>query len=116
MRFVWVRHQSPPKSKTNSKRLRVIKSAAGASGRLLRCLELDGVRGGRPSETWRSRASVAYWRGIRGWTQVQLAKESKVRRNVIADVERQARNVSLSVIERLARALGVALSQLLGMP
>jgi transcriptional regulator with XRE-family HTH domain len=61
-------------------------------------------------------ANLVHWRGIRGWTQEQLARESNVDRAVIADVERQARNVSLRVLEQLARALGVALTQLLAAP
>jgi transcriptional regulator with XRE-family HTH domain len=61
-------------------------------------------------------SNLVHWRGVRGWTQEKLAKEANVNRAVIADVERQARNVSLSVLERLARALGVALPQLLAAP
>jgi transcriptional regulator with XRE-family HTH domain len=61
-------------------------------------------------------SNLVHGRGVRGWTQQQLARESNVNRAVIADVERQARNVSLSVLERLARALGVALTQLLAAP
>ncbi|WP_135212676.1 helix-turn-helix domain-containing protein [Vitreimonas flagellata] len=46
-------------------------------------------------------------RGKLGWTQEVLAHEAGIHRTYIGDLERQARNVSIDNIERLAHALGV---------
>lgn len=43
----------------------------------------------------------------RGWTQEALAAESGLHRTYVGDIERQARNVSVDNIERLAIALAV---------
>jgi transcriptional regulator with XRE-family HTH domain len=48
-----------------------------------------------------------------GWSQEMLAFEAGLHRTFIAHVERQARNVSLDNIERIARALGVPTYKLL---
>lgn len=46
-------------------------------------------------------------RGALGWSQEDLALEAGLHRTFVAHVERQARNISLDNIERLATALGV---------
>lgn len=46
-------------------------------------------------------------RGTLGWSQEDLALEAGLHRTFIAHVERQARNISLDNVERLAAALGV---------
>lgn len=43
----------------------------------------------------------------KGWTQEVLAYEASLNRTYVGDLERQARNVSIDNIERLASALGV---------
>lgn len=43
----------------------------------------------------------------RGWTQEALAYEASLNRTYVGDLERQARNVSIDNIERLAVALEV---------
>ena len=43
----------------------------------------------------------------RGWTQEQLAFEAGVKRSYLSEVENGQRNVSLDVVEKLAKALGV---------
>ncbi|WP_092425114.1 helix-turn-helix domain-containing protein [Devosia crocina] len=43
----------------------------------------------------------------RGWTQEQLAFEAGVKRAYLSEVENGQRNVSLDVVEKLAKALGV---------
>jgi transcriptional regulator with XRE-family HTH domain len=48
-----------------------------------------------------------------GWSQEKLAFESGLDRSFIAHVERQARNISLDSITRLARTLGVPVHVLL---
>ncbi|RZL04147.1 MAG: XRE family transcriptional regulator [Rubrivivax sp.] len=48
-----------------------------------------------------------------GLSQEALAFEAGLHRTFVAHVERQARNISLDNIERLATALGVSVSRLL---
>ena len=49
----------------------------------------------------------------KGWSQEMLAFECGLHRTFIAHVERQARNISLDNVERIARALGVPIHELL---
>lgn len=49
----------------------------------------------------------------RGWSQEALSFEAGLHRTFVAHVERQARNISLDNLERLATALGVPAYQLL---
>jgi transcriptional regulator with XRE-family HTH domain len=48
-----------------------------------------------------------------GWSQEALAFEAGLHRTFIAHVERQARNISLDNIERIAQALNVPVHTLL---
>jgi len=48
----------------------------------------------------------------RGWSQEALAFEAKLHRTFIAHVERQARNISLDNIEKIAAALDVSIQDL----
>lgn len=52
-------------------------------------------------------------RGELGWSQEALGFEAGLHRTFIAHVERQARNISLDNIEKIAMALGVQVHQLL---
>ncbi len=52
-------------------------------------------------------------RNARGWSQEALALEAGLHRTFIAHVERQARNISLDNIERIAQALDVPCYRLL---
>lgn len=52
-------------------------------------------------------------RGELGWSQEALAFEAGLHRTFVAHVERQARNISLDNIEKLAVALGVRVHDLL---
>ena len=58
-------------------------------------------------------SSLLRWRAARGWSQVQLAKEARVSRAALADIERQVRNPTLAVLERIASALERTLPDLL---
>lgn len=49
---------------------------------------------------------IAYRRD-RGWSQETLALEAGLHRTFVAHVERQARNIALDNLERLAGALGL---------
>ena len=52
-------------------------------------------------------------RAERGWSQEALAFEAGFHRTFIAHIERQARNISLDNIERVARTFGLQAYQLL---
>lgn len=49
----------------------------------------------------------------KGWSQEALAFEAGLHRTFIAHVERQARNISLDNLERLAMAFGIPTHKLL---
>lgn len=63
---------------------------------------------------------LAYWirrlRVDKGWSQERLALECELDRTYVSAVERSRWNVSLSNIERLARALDTPIWQLLKPP
>jgi CheY-like chemotaxis protein/DNA-binding XRE family transcriptional regulator len=61
-------------------------------------------------------ANVRTWRRRRGISQEQLAERANLHRTYVTDIERGARNVSLEIIERLARALEVQLAVLFTAP
>jgi transcriptional regulator with XRE-family HTH domain len=52
-------------------------------------------------------------RAEKGWSQEALALEAGLHRTFVAHVERQARNISLDNLERLALALNLKPYQLL---
>lgn len=52
-------------------------------------------------------------RRARGWSQEALALEAGLHRTFVAHVERQARNIALDNIERLAQCLQVQTYELL---
>lgn len=49
----------------------------------------------------------------KGWSQEAFAFEADVHRTYVSDLERGARNPTISVVEKLAKALGVKLGRLL---
>lgn len=56
--------------------------------------------------------NVRQARKDRGWTQEQLAFEAGVKRAYLSEVENGQRNVSLDVVEKLAKALAIDVSTL----
>lgn len=60
--------------------------------------------------------NVVRLRAERGISQEALALEAGLHRTFVAHVERQARNISLDNIERLAIALNVSVGELLRLP
>lgn len=60
--------------------------------------------------------NVLRFRHELGWSQEALAFEAGLHRTFIAHVERQARNISIDNVERIAVALGVPIAELLGSP
>jgi transcriptional regulator with XRE-family HTH domain len=49
----------------------------------------------------------------KGWSQEAFAEEAGLHRTYISDLERGSRNPTISVVEKLATALGVKVGQLL---
>lgn len=49
----------------------------------------------------------------RGWSQEALADEAGLDRTYISGIERKVKNPTITVVERLARALGCSLGALL---
>lgn len=47
------------------------------------------------------------------WSQEELAHASGLHRTYISDLERVARNPTITVVDRLAQTLGVSVGQLL---
>lgn len=48
----------------------------------------------------------------KGWSQEELARRADLHRTYIGSIERQERNVSLLNVERIAKALGVKVKDL----
>lgn len=55
---------------------------------------------------------IKYLRGERKWSQEDLALEANVNKNYICDLENGRRNPSLEILERIAIAFGMSLSEL----
>ncbi|HXE55895.1 MAG TPA: helix-turn-helix transcriptional regulator [Tepidisphaeraceae bacterium] len=51
-----------------------------------------------------------------GLSQEKLAARARLHPNYVGSVERSERNVSIDNVEKLARALGVPIAQLLSVP
>ncbi len=49
----------------------------------------------------------------KGWSQEEFAFEAGLHRTYVSDLERGARNPTITVVEKLAKALGVKPGQLL---
>ncbi len=49
----------------------------------------------------------------KGWSQEELGRRADLHRTYIGSIERHERNVSLLNVERIARALGVNIKELL---
>lgn len=56
------------------------------------------------------------YRGRVGYSQEELARRAGIHRTYIGGIERGERNPTLTMIHRLAKALGVSPSQLLETP
>lgn len=52
-------------------------------------------------------------RDEKGWSQEQFADEAGLHRTYVSDIERAARNPTIMVLEKLAKALGVKPGSLL---
>lgn len=52
-------------------------------------------------------------REAKGWSQEQFAFEANIHRTYVSDIERGARNPTITVVEKLAMPFGVTASELL---
>lgn len=52
-------------------------------------------------------------RQAKGWSQEQFAFEADIHRTYISDLERGARNPTITVVDKLALSLGVRAGELL---
>ena len=57
--------------------------------------------------------NVRRLRGAKGWSQEAFADEAGIHRTYVSDIERGARNPTITVVEKLATALKVTASELL---
>lgn len=55
---------------------------------------------------------VKFFRLERGWSQEKLALEADIDRTYLPGIEKGERNVSITVVEKLANALGVEIKDL----
>ena len=55
---------------------------------------------------------IKYLRGLKKWSQEDLALEAGVNKNYLSDLERGSRNPTVKVLEKIAHALGISLEQL----
>lgn len=55
---------------------------------------------------------IRFLRKERNWSQEDLALEANVNKNYICDLENGRRNPSLDILERIAKALDISLSEL----
>ena len=52
-------------------------------------------------------------RGEKGWSQEDYADRAGIHRTYVSDIERGARNSTITIVEKLARPLGVTAGKLL---
>jgi transcriptional regulator with XRE-family HTH domain len=50
----------------------------------------------------------------RGWSQEELADQADLHRTYVSGIERKVRNPTVLILERLAKALKVTASELIG--
>lgn len=58
-------------------------------------------------------ANMVRLRKEKGWSQEELAEQSGLHRTYVSGLERRVRNPTITIVERLATALGVSVSDLL---
>lgn len=55
---------------------------------------------------------IKYLRGLKKLSQEDLALEAEINKNYISDLERGTRNPTIKILEKIAVALGISLSEL----
>lgn len=61
-------------------------------------------------------SNVRRAREAKGWSQEYFAFEAGIHRTYVSDIERGARNPTITIVEKLAVALGTTASELLAEP
>ena len=57
--------------------------------------------------------NLRHLREAKGWSQEAFADEAGIHRTYVSDIERAARNPTITVVEKLAVPLGVTVAELL---
>ena len=55
---------------------------------------------------------IKYLRSLKKWSQEDLALEANINKNYLSDLERGERNPTVKVIEKIAKALNISISDL----
>ena len=55
---------------------------------------------------------IKYLRSLKKWSQEDLALEANVNKNYLSDLERGERNPTIKILEKIAKAFGISLSEL----
>ena len=55
---------------------------------------------------------IKYLRSQQNWSQEDLALEAEINKNYLSDLENGRRNPSLEILERIATAFNISLSEL----
>ena len=55
---------------------------------------------------------IKYLRSLKKWSQEDLALEAGINKNYLSDLERGSRNPTVKVMEKIANALGITISEL----
>ncbi len=55
---------------------------------------------------------IKYLRSLKKWSQEDLALEADVNKNYLSDLERGERNPTVKVLEKIAKALNITISEL----
>ena len=55
---------------------------------------------------------IKYLRSLRKWSQEDLALEAEINKNYLSDLERGSRNPTVKVVEKIAKAFNITISEL----
>ena len=55
---------------------------------------------------------IKYLRSLRKWSQEDLALEADINKNYLSDLERGSRNPTVKVVEKIAKAFNITISEL----
>lgn len=55
---------------------------------------------------------IKYLRSLKHWSQEDLALEADINKNYLSDLERGQRNPTVKILEKIAKAFNISLSEL----
>lgn len=55
---------------------------------------------------------IKYLRSLKKWSQEDLALEADINKNYLSDLERGSRNPTVKVVEKIAKAFNITISEL----